>query len=133
MQRTAMATRAFSTAAARRKVVAGVVSPRRDVPPHIALPPYAKTGGMSSLRPFIPILTNDQQTKLKRVCTLTKDILSFAAQHVTVGQTTDEIDRLVHEEIVHQGAYPSPLNYGGFPKSLCTSVNEIVVHGIPDR
>lgn len=48
------------------------------------------------------------------------------------GITTDEIDQAVHQMIVDNGAYPSPLGYGGFPKSVCTSVNECICHGIPD-
>ena len=48
------------------------------------------------------------------------------------GVTTDEIDRAVHQMIIDAGAYPSPLGYGGFPKSVCTSVNECICHGIPD-
>eukprot|EP01121_Diplochlamys_sp_Union-15-3_P003641 TRINITY_DN13583_c0_g1_i1.p1 TRINITY_DN13583_c0_g1~~TRINITY_DN13583_c0_g1_i1.p1 ORF type:complete len:229 (+),score=33.21 TRINITY_DN13583_c0_g1_i1:496-1182(+) len=48
------------------------------------------------------------------------------------GVTTDEIDRVVHESIIERGAYPSPLNYKGFPKSCCTSLNEVICHGIPD-
>src|SRR5690606_8521501 len=51
---------------------------------------------------------------------------------VAPGVTTDELDALCHEEIIKRGGYPSPLNYGGFPKSLCTSVNEVICHGIPD-
>uniref|UniRef100_A0A8C0B1H8 Methionyl aminopeptidase type 1D, mitochondrial n=2 Tax=Neoaves TaxID=3078114 RepID=A0A8C0B1H8_9AVES len=46
--------------------------------------------------------------------------------------TTEEIDSIVHHEIIRQNAYPSPLGYGGFPKSVCTSVNNVVCHGIPD-
>lgn len=46
--------------------------------------------------------------------------------------TTNEIDKAVHEMIIDAGAYPSPLGYGGFPKSVCTSVNECMCHGIPD-
>lgn len=46
--------------------------------------------------------------------------------------TTNEIDRAVHQMIIDAGAYPSPLGYGGFPKSVCTSVNECMCHGIPD-
>lgn len=48
------------------------------------------------------------------------------------GVTTDDIDAKVHDAIVAAGAYPSPLNYFGFPKSICSSVNEVVIHGIPD-
>jgi methionyl aminopeptidase len=126
-------TRAHATAHGRKLVVAGDVSPARTVPAHIAKPPYAANGQMSTLKPFIPILDRPKQQRLRRVCEVAKEVLSFAQQLVVVGQRTDEIDRLVHEEIIRLGAYPSPLNYGGFPKSLCSSVNEIVVHGIPDR
>ena len=49
-----------------------------------------------------------------------------------MGQTTDEIDVLVHNLAIDNNAYPSPLNYRGFPKSVCTSVNNVACHGIPD-
>lgn len=49
-----------------------------------------------------------------------------------IGTTTDEIDRYVHAKIIEANAYPSPLRYGGFPKSVCTSVNNVACHGIPD-
>lgn len=62
-----------------------------------------------------------------------KDILNIAGSFVEPGISTDEIDRLTHEAIVKAGIYPSPLGYMGFPKSLCSSVNEVVCHGIPDR
>jgi len=51
---------------------------------------------------------------------------------IRVGITTEEIDKAVHDFIISQDAYPSPLNYYGFPRSCCTSVNEIICHGIPD-
>lgn len=47
--------------------------------------------------------------------------------------TTDAIDEALHSAIIAKGAYPSPLNYSGFPKSICTSVNNVIAHGIPDR
>jgi methionyl aminopeptidase len=50
-----------------------------------------------------------------------------------VGVTTEELDSALHHSIISYGAYPSPLNYKGFPKSVCTSVNNVAVHGIPDR
>lgn len=56
----------------------------------------------------------------------------MAGQMVKPGVTTDSIDKAVHEMIVQGGAYPSPLGYGGFPKSVCTSINECICHGIPD-
>ena len=49
-----------------------------------------------------------------------------------VGVTTDEVDRVIHEASIERDCYPSPLNYHGFPKSCCTSINEVICHGIPD-
>src|SRR5437773_252432 len=57
--------------------------------------------------------------------------LDFIIPHVRPGVTTEELDRLCHEFIVGHGAIPAPLNYRGFPKSICTSVNHVVCHGIP--
>ena len=62
---------------------------------------------------------------------MAREVLDLAGQAVRIGITTDEIDELVHEETVKRGGYPSPLNYCGFPKSVCTSINEIICHGIP--
>lgn len=59
-------------------------------------------------------------------------VLEAAKEAIKPGITTDEIDRIVHEKCIELGAYPSPLNYQGFPKSCCTSVNEVICHGIPD-
>merc|ERR1712070_35410 len=63
---------------------------------------------------------------------LGRECLDAAHRIVRPGVTTDEIDRLVHDITIEAGAYPAPLNYHGFPKSLCTSVNEVICHGIPD-
>ena len=63
---------------------------------------------------------------------LARNMLDFACSLVKVGITTEEIDRLTHEEIVKNNAYPSPINYAGFPKAICTSINEVCCHGIPD-
>lgn len=61
-----------------------------------------------------------------------REVLDVASRAVAVGVTCDEIDRIVHEETIRRDAYPSPLNYYEFPKSVCTSVNEVICHGIPD-
>lgn len=60
-------------------------------------------------------------------------MLDIGAKAVRVGVTTDEIDRIIHEATIERNCYPSPLNYSGFPKSCCTSVNEVICHGIPDK
>jgi len=64
---------------------------------------------------------------------IAREVLDTATAAVRVGITTDELDKLVHAETIKRGAYPSPLNYGLFPKSVCTSVNEVICHGIPDE
>ena len=61
-----------------------------------------------------------------------REVLDSVARQIKVGMTTDEIDAIVHQETINRGAYPSPLNYCGFPKSCCTSINEVICHGIPD-
>jgi methionyl aminopeptidase len=65
-------------------------------------------------------------------CRLAAEILTRAAEIAKPGVSTNEINRFVHDYTVKKGAYPSPLNYHGFPKSVCTSVNNVVCHGIPD-
>jgi len=62
---------------------------------------------------------------------LAAEVLDFIAPQIIPGITTGEIDKLCHEYIIEHGAYPSPLNYRGFPKSTCTSINHVVCHGIP--
>jgi methionyl aminopeptidase len=64
-------------------------------------------------------------------CQMAAETLLLVGEKLRVGMTTDEINTIVHEDTVKRGAYPSPLNYKGFPKSVCTSINEVVCHGIP--
>ncbi|MEM7141119.1 MAG: type I methionyl aminopeptidase [Actinomycetota bacterium] len=112
-------------------VTAGLLSPTRRVPAEIPRPPYATTGdpgpSVSSL-----IRTPDEIAAMRRTGAAAASILLRAGELVRPGVTTDEIDRLVHDLCVEAGGYPSPLNYRGFPKSVCTSVNEVICHGIPD-
>jgi len=69
---------------------------------------------------------------MREACAIAREVLDIAGAAVAPGVTTDEIDAIVHAETLKRGAYPSPLNFRGFPKSVCTSVNEVVCHGIPD-
>ena len=62
---------------------------------------------------------------------LAAEVLDFITPHVQPGVTTDALDKLCHEFIVSRGAIPAPLNYRGFPRSICTSINHVVCHGIP--
>jgi len=115
----------------------GELSPWRIVPPEIKRPDYAETGRPESERirrtnNAIEIKTPEQIEKMRTVCRLAREVLDIAGKAVRIGITTDEIDRIVHEATIARGGYPSPLNYCGFPKSCCTSVNEIICHGIPD-
>src|SRR5580658_4386437 len=69
---------------------------------------------------------------MRTVCRLAAETLLLVGDKIRSGMTTNEIDRIVHEDTLRQGARPAPLHYKGFPKSVCTSVNEIVCHGIPN-
>ena len=70
--------------------------------------------------------------KIRAAGKIAADALALAGSLVEPGRTTDEIDREVHQFIISQGAYPSTLGYMGYPKSICTSINEVICHGIPD-
>jgi methionyl aminopeptidase len=80
----------------------------------------------------VTIKTEDEQNKMRVAGRLAADVLDMIGDHIVPGVTTDELDRICHEFIVEQQqAIPAPLNYRGFPKSICTSVNHVVCHGIP--
>lgn len=79
----------------------------------------------------IVIKTEEQIAGIRRSCRLTSEILDRLEERIRPGVTTGEIDAWVHEYIVAHGAVPAPLNYRGFPKSVCTSLNEVICHGIP--
>lgn len=114
-------------------VTPGVVSPIRKVPDSVAKPAYAIDGASAILSPTEPELkTKEQIEGMRSACALAATILKFAESFIKVGMTTDEVDQAVHEKCVMEGAYPSPLLYKGFPKSVCTSVNNVTCHGIPD-
>ncbi|PAV23719.1 methionine aminopeptidase [Pyrrhoderma noxium] len=114
------------------------LSPRRPVPSHIPRPDYAddeRGYPASESRGYhiIRLLGPAEQEKLRKVCKLAREVLDIAAAAIRPGITTDEIDEIVHNATIERNAYPSPLNYRCFPKSVCTSINEVVCHGIPDR
>ncbi len=119
-----------SARSGRRPLSPGKVTPRRAVPAHIPRPDYAQTG-----RPKAQgrdVKTPEELARLRRACRAAARILRVTGEAVRAGITTDALDEIAHEETLRLGAYPSPLNYRGFPKSLCTSVNEVICHGIPD-
>lgn len=102
----------------------------------IGLPPYARSGivtGMgNSFVEEILIHGDDSIQRMRKAARVARKVLGYACSLAKPNVTTDEIDQLVHEKLLRLGAYPSPLNYSGFPKSLCSSINEVICHGIPD-
>lgn len=78
------------------------------------------------------IKTPEQIEKIKASAQVNIAVLDYVAEHIKEGVTTEDIDRWVFEETTRRGAIPAPLNYEGFPKSVCTSIDEVVCHGIPD-
>lgn len=79
----------------------------------------------------IKIHTADEFEGMRRAGKLAAETLDFITPHVQPGVTTEQLDKLCHDFIVEHGAVPAPLGYRGFPKSICTSVNHVVCHGIP--
>ncbi|XP_058122010.1 methionine aminopeptidase 1D, mitochondrial [Anopheles ziemanni] len=111
----------------------GNVSPERRVPEHIPKPPYYFVRNSPSDGEGKPeIKSNQQIAGMRDSCRLAATILDRACRFAKVGITTDAVDDFVHEETIKANAYPSPLRYLGFPKSVCTSVNNVACHGIPD-
>ncbi|KAF8973444.1 Methionine aminopeptidase 1, partial [Entomortierella lignicola] len=113
------------------------LSPFRAVPDHIQKPDYAETGipySEQNIRSSstIEVLPKSDIDILRNVCKLAREVIDIGIAAVKVGVTTDEIDRIIHEATIERGGYPSPLNYNGFKKSCCTSVNEVICHGVPD-
>jgi methionyl aminopeptidase len=103
----------------------------RYVPDSIVKPPYAETGIVPRYNES-RIKEPDVIERMRVAGAAAKDILRRAGEMVRPGITTDEIDIFVHDACIEMGGYPSPLNYHGYPKSVCTSVNEVICHGIPD-
>jgi methionyl aminopeptidase len=103
----------------------------RYVPDSIVKPPYAETGIVPRYNES-RIKELDVIERMRVAGAAAKDILRRAGEMVRPGITTDEIDIFVHDLCIEMGGYPSPLNYHGYPKSVCTSVNEVICHGIPD-
>ncbi|XXG65443.1 hypothetical protein AAC387_Pa05g3143 [Persea americana] len=110
----------------------GKVSGRLPVPDHIPRPPYSSTTFLPELSSELQIHDSESIACMKASCELAARALDYAGTLVRPSATTKEIDKAVHEMIIDAGAYPSPLGYGGFPKSIYTSVNECMCHGIPD-
>ena len=116
----------------RSPLVPGRVSPIRTVPDHIERPEYAwkDTVQENIGEPFVQ--PPEVIEAMREASKIAANALKEAGAAVAPGVTTDELDRIAHEYMLDHGAYPSTLGYRGFPKSCCTSMNEIICHGIPD-
>ncbi|HWF81573.1 MAG TPA: type I methionyl aminopeptidase [Streptosporangiaceae bacterium] len=108
----------------------GRISPRRQVPAQIERPEYV---GKKYPRIGEPNVKDALTIERMRVAgRIAAQALAEVGKHVEPGVTTDELDRIGHEFLCDHGAYPSTLGYRGYPKSLCSSINEVICHGIPD-
>ncbi|KAH9616118.1 hypothetical protein KSS87_012836 [Heliosperma pusillum] len=116
----------------RKRLRPGKLSPRRLVPSHIQRPPYVDTRAPPGLASGHEVHDEEGIECMRASGRLAARVLEYAGTLVKPGVKTDEIDEAVHQMIIDNGGYPSPLGYGGFPKSVCTSVNECICHGIPD-
>ncbi len=112
-------------------IAPATVSARRPVPAHIERPEYVDKDAPT---PYTGREVKDAETieKMRVAGRIAAQALQLVGKHVAPGITSDELDRVGHEFLCDNGAYPSPLGYRRFPKSLCTSVNEVICHGIPD-
>ena len=79
------------------------------------------------------IKTPEQIEKIKESCAINTAVLDLVSKNIKAGMSTEEINTIVHDFTVSQGAIPAPLNFQGYPKSVCTSVNDEVCHGIPSK
>jgi methionyl aminopeptidase len=108
----------------------GRVSPTRQVPAHIARPEYVGKRYPWTGEPNVKDAATIERMRVAGA--VAARALAEVGRHVAPGVTTDELDRVGHEFLCDHGAYPSTLGYRGYPKSLCTSLNEVICHGIPD-
>ncbi|MFI1989298.1 type I methionyl aminopeptidase [Actinoplanes sp. NPDC020271] len=115
----------------RAPLVPGKQSRERSVPANIVRPEYVGKKRPKEWRGS-HVQTPETIERMRVAGRIAAQATQLAGEHCKPGVTTDEIDRVVHEFILDHGAYPSTLGYKGFPKSCCTSLNEVICHGIPD-
>jgi methionyl aminopeptidase len=113
------------------KLIPGTTSPYRSVPASIPRPEYV---GKPAPSPHLSGDRYDSETieKIRKASRIAAQALEKVLSSAVAGITTNELDQIGHEFLLSQNSYPSTLGYRGFPKSLCTSVNEVICHGIPD-
>jgi methionyl aminopeptidase len=108
----------------------GRISPQLKVPAHIKRPEYVGKERPKTGEPDVK--TPEIIERMRVAGKIAAQALEEVGRHIRPGVTTDELDRIGHDFMIERGAYPSTLGYRGFPKSLCTSLNEVICHGIPD-
>lgn len=109
----------------------GTLSPKLSVPAYIDRPEYMFHSGPEVVTAS-DIKTPETVEKIRRAGRIAAQAMEAAAAAIAPGVTTDALDKIAHEYLCDHGAYPSCLGYMGFPKSICTSINEVICHGIPD-
>ncbi len=116
------------------RIQPGVIGPMRPVPESIARPEYAAPGSNGEPRRWGEPMVKapDVLARMKIAGQVAAEVLAETGAAVRPGITTDELDAVCHQACIARGAYPSPLGYRGYPKSVCTSINEVICHGIPD-
>jgi methionyl aminopeptidase len=113
------------------RVRPGVVSPMRTVPDNIVPADYYRSGEPER-RTESAVKSSDVIQRMRRAGLVAAEVLAVTGAAVRPGVTTEELDLIAHGAYIERGAYPSTLNYHGYPKAICTSVNEVICHGIPD-
>lgn len=112
-------------------LIPGRISPKLDVPKSIVRPEYV---GKPAPAKFTgsDVKTPEQIEKIRHSGKIAAQAIELVGQNAKPGITTDELDKIAHQFLIVNGAYPSTLGYRGYPKSICSSLNEVICHGIPD-
>ncbi len=113
------------------RVLPGYVSPMRDLPPGISPTDYYRTGSPEKWEEAM-VKPPDVIERMRVAGRVAAEVLAVSGAAVAPGVTTEELDVVAHDAYIERGACPSTLNYHAYPKSICTSVNEVICHGIPD-
>jgi len=113
-------------------LIPGRISPKLDVPTSIPRPEYVGKAVPSKFTGS-NIKTPEQIEKIRHSGKIAAQAIELVGQNAKPGITTDELDKIAHKFLIDNGAYPSTLGYRGYPKSICSSLNEVICHGIPDN
>jgi methionyl aminopeptidase len=113
-------------------LIPGKVSAQLPVPKDIVRPAYVGKSAPAAYKGSY-IQTQDQIEKIRNSGRIAAQAIQLVGENIRPGVTTDALDKIAHDFIISQGAYPSTLGYRGYPKSMCSSVNEVICHGIPDN